>query len=141
MHCRWFTVYTGAISISINMNVSVLAGFEVFYARKVVLKSDRAFEMLSTMNSGKPRVSIRYCSQCRFVLCATWLSQELLFTFGQELGELALVPDTGGVFRVYLNEELLFCRKEQGRFPESKELKQLIRDRVDPDKSLGHSDR
>lgn len=35
---------------------------------------------------------------------------------------------------------LLFDRKVEGRFPETKELKQLIRDVVDPSKNLGHSD-
>lgn len=41
---------------------------------------------------------------------------------------------------VTLNGEIVWDRSEQGRFPEAKELKQLIRDRVDPEKDLGHSD-
>ncbi len=61
-------------------------------------------------------------------------------TFADSLGELALVPATGGVFTVVLDGEEVFSRKEEGRFPESKELKQLIRDRVDPKMDLGHSD-
>jgi selenoprotein W-related protein len=88
-----------------------------------------------------PRVEIRYCSQCRFVLRASWLAQELLFTFGDELGELALVPGRGGIFEVYLDGERIFSRAELGRFPESKELKQQVRDRIAPDRDLGHSDR
>lgn len=86
------------------------------------------------------RVEIRYCTQCRWLLRAAWLAQELLSTFETELGEVALVPGTGGVFEVKLDGSVIFSRKETGRFPESKELKQLIRDRVAPDKSLGHSD-
>lgn len=89
----------------------------------------------------KPRVEIHYCSQCRFVLRATWLAQELLFTFAEELGEVALVPGRGGVFEVRLGEELIFARADAGRFPESKELKQLVRDRIAPGRNLGHSDR
>jgi len=42
---------------------------------------------------------------------------------------------------VRLNEVVLFNRKAMERFPESKELKQLIRDYIDPDRSLGHSDK
>ena len=61
-------------------------------------------------------------------------------TFGQAIGELVLVPSTGGVFTVLLDGEEIFSRKEQGRFPESKELKQLLRDRIEPDMDLGHSD-
>lgn len=75
------------------------------------------------------------------MLRAAWLAQELLNTFGQDLGEVALQPGTGGIMEVRLDNELIFSRKEAGRFPESKELKQLVRDRIDPDRSLGHSDR
>jgi len=87
-----------------------------------------------------PRVEIRYCTQCRWLLRAAWMAQELLTTFDTELGEVALVPGTGGVFDVSLDGELIFSRKPAERFPESKELKQLIRDRIAPERSLGHSD-
>ena len=88
-----------------------------------------------------PRVEITYCTQCRWLLRAAWMAQELLTTFDTELGEVALVPGTGGIFEVRLNDELIFSRKEASRFPESKELKQLVRDRIAPDRPLGHSDR
>ncbi|HYQ70641.1 MAG TPA: SelT/SelW/SelH family protein [Gammaproteobacteria bacterium] len=82
-----------------------------------------------------------YCTQCRWLLRAGWLAQELLTTFDTELGEVALVPGTGGIFEVRVDDELIWSRKEQGRFPEAKEVKQLVRDRVAPDRDLGHSDR
>jgi selenoprotein W-related protein len=88
-----------------------------------------------------PRVEITYCTQCRWLLRAAWLAQELLTTFEQELGEVALVPGTGGVLEVRVEGKLVFSRKEAGRFPEAKELKQLVRDLIAPDKPLGHSDR
>ena len=88
-----------------------------------------------------PRVEIRYCTQCRWILRAGWLAQELLSTFDTDLGEVALVPGTGGIFEVRVDGELIWSRKEQGRFPEAKELKQRVRDRVAPDKDLGHSER
>ena len=94
--------------------------------------------MVAKINS--PRVEIHYCTQCRFILRANWIAQELLMTFGDSLGELALVPSTGGVFTVLLDGDEIFSRKEQGRFPESKELKQLIRDKINPEMDLGHSD-
>ncbi|MFF5382357.1 Rdx family protein [Pedobacter suwonensis] len=34
----------------------------------------------------------------------------------------------------------IFDRKQKQRFPEIKELKQIIRDEVNPTKNLGHSD-
>ena len=88
-----------------------------------------------------PRVEITYCTQCRWLLRAAWLAQELLTTFETELGEVALVPGTGGILEVRLNDTLIFSRKEAGRFPEAKELKQLVRDIIAPDRPLGHSDR
>lgn len=89
----------------------------------------------------QPRIEIVYCRQCRWLLRAGWTAQELLTTFAAELGEVALVPGGSGIFEVWLNDELIWSRKEQGRFPELKELKQRVRDRIAPEKDLGHSDR
>jgi len=75
------------------------------------------------------------------LLRAAWLAQELLTTFETELGEVALRPGTGGVFEVRVDGELVWSRKQEGRFPEAKEIKQRVRDRVAPERSLGHSDR
>jgi len=69
------------------------------------------------------------------------MAQELLTTFEQELGSVALAPGTGGVFEVSVNVEMIWSRKDSGRFPDIKELKQLVRDRVAPGKNLGHSER
>lgn len=90
----------------------------------------------------KPRVSITYCTQCRWLLRAAWLAQELLTTFEDELGEVALRPGTGGVFEIRLaDERVIWSRKQEGRFPEAKEVKQRVRDLIAPERSLGHSDR
>jgi selenoprotein W-related protein len=88
----------------------------------------------------KPKITIEYCTQCGWLLRATWMAQELLTTFIEEVGEVALKPGTGGVFQIRVNERVLFDRKEVGTFPEIKQLKQLVRDNIAPDKSLGHSD-
>lgn len=87
------------------------------------------------------KIEIEYCTQCRWLLRAAWVAQELLTTFDSDIQSLSLVPGTGGIFEVRLNGALIFSRKAEGRFPESKELKQLIRDIIDPERSLGHSDR
>ena len=88
----------------------------------------------------RPRVEIQYCTQCRWLLRAAWLAQELLTTFENELGEVVLVPGRGGVLEVRLDGATLFSRAASGRFPEAKELKQLVRDRVAPGRDLGHSE-
>jgi selenoprotein W-related protein len=88
----------------------------------------------------KHAIEITYCTQCRWLLRAAWLAQELLTTFEQDLASVALKPGSNGIFEIRLNEQLLFSRKEAGRFPEAKEVKQLVRDAIDPERSLGHSD-
>jgi selenoprotein W-related protein len=89
----------------------------------------------------KAQVEIEYCTQCRWLLRAAWLAQELLTTFEAELKAVTLAPGTGGVFEVRLDGETIFSRQREERFPEAKELKQLIRDRIAPERDLGHSDR
>lgn len=88
-----------------------------------------------------PRIVIHYCTQCLWLLRAGWMAQELLSTFGTDLGEVAFKPGTGGIFQIYYNNELIWDRKRDQGFPEAKTLKQLVRDRLDPARDLGHIDR
>ncbi|WP_092011246.1 Rdx family protein [Marinobacter daqiaonensis] len=92
-------------------------------------------------NSRPHKVDIHYCTGCRWLLRSAWMAQELLTTFEDEIGELTLHPGSGGIFEVHVNGERIWSRKEMGGFPEITRLKQLVRDRVSPDRSLGHSDR
>ena len=87
------------------------------------------------------RVEIEYCTQCRWLLRAAWMAQELLTTFEAEIGEVALIPGKGGVFEVRSGDQVLWSRAERQRFPEITELKQVVRDAVAPGKGLGHADR
>lgn len=87
------------------------------------------------------RVEIRYCTQCRWLLRAAWMAQELLTTFDGDLAELALQPGSGGIFEVHTDGVLVWSRKVEGRFPDITELKQRVRDQIDPDRDLGHADR
>jgi selenoprotein W-related protein len=89
----------------------------------------------------KPRVEIIYCTQCRWLLRSAWLAQELLTTFEAELGGVTLVPGSGGIFEIRVDGTLIWSRREAGRFPEAKEVKQRVRDLIAPDRTLGHSDR
>lgn len=89
----------------------------------------------------RPRVAITYCTQCRWMLRAAWLAQELLQTFEGDLGEVALVPGTGGVFQIQADKCLLWDRKADGGFPQPKEIKQRLREVIAPGRDLGHSDR
>jgi selenoprotein W-related protein len=73
------------------------------------------------------------------------MAQELLTSFQDEMGEVALIPGTGGVFEIRASSPegvvSIWSRKDEGGFPEIKQLKQRVRDRIAPEKPLGHSDR
>lgn len=69
------------------------------------------------------------------------MAQEVLTTFAETVGEVALVPETGGTFEIYAEGTRVWSRAERNRFPQPKELKQGVRDVIDPEADLGHSDR
>ena len=88
----------------------------------------------------KPTLTLEYCTQCKWLLRAAYFAQELLTTFESELGGVTLSPGTGGVFEVRLGIQVLWSRKKEERFPDIKELKQIVRDYIAPEKNLGHSE-
>ena len=88
-----------------------------------------------------PAIEIIYCRLCGWGLRAGWMAQELLTTFAQEVGSVTLTPDaTGGVFELRVDGEIIWSRKQRGRFPEMREIKQSVRDRIAPGRSLRHTD-
>jgi len=93
------------------------------------------------MTDSKPRITIEYCTQCNWLLRSAWMAQELLQTFSDSLGEVSLIPGTGGIFEIRADGELVWERVRDAGFPGPKELKQRIRDRIDPQRDLGHLDR
>lgn len=90
----------------------------------------------------KPTITIEYCPKCNWLLRAAYMAQELLTTFTEELYGVTLQPsETGGHYSIRIDGETIFDRKGWGGFPEIKEIKQLVRDKVNPGKNLGHSDK
>ena len=92
------------------------------------------------MSTTKPVLTITFCTQCNWLLRSAWMAQEVLSTFSLEMGAVTLVPSSGGIFEITLDGELIWERKRDGGFPDVKQLKQLVRDRIDPERSLGHID-
>ncbi len=88
----------------------------------------------------KPRITIHYCNGCRWLLRAAWYAQELLSTFHEELAEVALAPSSGGRFQIWVDTQKIWCREENGGFPEIRELKQKVRNIIAPSRALGHID-
>ncbi|HVL19718.1 MAG TPA: SelT/SelW/SelH family protein [Amaricoccus sp.] len=96
---------------------------------------------MSEPPAARPTVTITYCTQCNWLLRAAWMAQELLQTFPDELGAVSLVPGTGGIFQIAVDGTAVWDRRTDGGFPDVRALKTLVRDRVAPDRSLGHLDR
>ena len=91
--------------------------------------------------SEKAAIIITYCSQCNWMLRASWMAQELLHTFNTDIASVTLVPGTGGIFTIVAGDELIWDRKRDEGFPDAAELKHRIRDVCFPEKSLGHVDK
>ena len=85
-----------------------------------------------------PRIEITYCTKCRFLLRASWMAQELLSTFGDDLGEVAVVPGRGGIFEVTLGGEVIASNRETKQMPDPVDVKRAVRDRIAPDRKIGH---
>ena len=70
------------------------------------------------------------------------MAQEFLSTFLEDVDSVILKPsEVGGCYSISINDNIVFDRKRYGGFPEIKELKQIVRDRVNPTKTLGHADK
>ncbi len=70
------------------------------------------------------------------------MAQELLGTFDRDLAGVTLCPSAeAGTFTIAVDGDTLWDRRRDGGFPEIKVLKQRVRDRLDPDRDLGHIDR
>ena len=90
----------------------------------------------------KPIITIEYCPKCGWLLRAAYMAQEFLTTFLDDISGVTLRPsEISGRYTISVHDEIIFDRKQQGRFPEIKELKQMIRDKVNPGKNLGHADK
>jgi len=92
------------------------------------------------MAHSRPSLVITYCTQCNWLLRSAWMAQEVLSTFSLEMGDVVLRPGTGGIFEISLDGELIWERKRDSGFPDVRQLKQMVRDRIDPERSLGHID-
>jgi selenoprotein W-related protein len=89
----------------------------------------------------KPAVEIEYCTECRWLLRAAWMAQELLSTFAGDLASVALVPGSSAIFEIRVDGDVVWNRTANRGFPDAAELKRRVRDRIAPGRDLGHVDR
>lgn len=90
----------------------------------------------------KPILTIQYCPKCRWLMRASYMAQELLTSFEEELGGVMLVPaPVNGQYTISIDRQVVFDRKTNGGFLDITLIKQLVRDHIAPGKNLGHVDR
>ena len=88
-----------------------------------------------------PAVSITYCSQCNWMLRASWMAQELPHTFSTDLSSVTLIPGTGGIYQITVNQQVIWDRKTDGGFPDAAQIKRRLRAVCFPERDLGHIDK
>ena len=54
------------------------------------------------------------------------MATELLEQYGNSISGFELIPSGGGVYEVMKNGKLIFSKKQENRFPELDEIKQLL---------------
>ncbi|RMF13878.1 MAG: SelT/SelW/SelH family protein [Candidatus Dadabacteria bacterium] len=86
-------------------------------------------------------IRIRYCPRCNWLPRATWVAQELLQTFADDVGAVSLEPGEAGEFRILIGDDVVWDRRTEGPVPEIQALKRSVRDRICPERELGHVDR
>lgn len=75
-----------------------------------------------------PAVRIDFCFECGYTRRANKLAGDVMEEFGDFLpGGVAIVPGEHEGFDVWVDDRLLFSRKQLGRFPNEREIEdQLI---------------
>lgn len=69
------------------------------------------------------KVSIEYCTSWGYLNQALSLRESIEKQFGVKA---ELIKGMGGVFEVSVNDNLLYSKKELGRFPDKNEVEDLI---------------
>ena len=73
---------------------------------------------------------IEYCTAWGYIGRAVALTRSILNEQKNNISELTLLPSSGGVFEVTLNNELFFSKKALDRFPEKDEVESIIRNKL-----------
>lgn len=76
--------------------------------------------------STRNRIEIEFCQVCKFQGRAFWLLRELYDQRTDLADEWVLIPSSGGAFTVRFDGHVVFDYKEQGRFPEPKDVREAI---------------
>jgi selenoprotein W-related protein len=76
--------------------------------------------------SERHRLEIEFCQVCKFHGRAFWLARELYDQRPDLADEWVLIPSSGGAFTVRFDGQVMFDYREEGRFPEPKDVREAI---------------
>ena len=80
----------------------------------------------------KPELAIEYCVECGYLPDAATLAEKMLLQYASKLSAVKLVPGSKGAFEVSFDGDLVFSRGETRRFPEIAEMRDIIKEKLQP---------
>ena len=63
------------------------------------------------------RLKIEYCVTWNYLPRATSLVAGILNRYESEIEDLTIIPSSGGIYDIWKDDQLIFSKKEVGRFP------------------------
>jgi len=72
------------------------------------------------------KLKLTYCSAWGYEEKAARLAEEILSEYKKGITKFVLVPSDGGRFELELDNELIFSKREEGRYPSFNEIKEKI---------------
>ena len=79
----------------------------------------------------KVNIEIIYCTSWNYAPRATSLVADILDEFQPVIESIRLVPSTGGVFEVSVDDELIFSKKKLERHAEPDEVIDIFRNIIE----------
>lgn len=76
------------------------------------------------------KIQIEYCTGWGYLARAVALTRNILTDHTNKISELKLVPSSGGVLEISINDELIFSKKELERYPEKREVEDIIAQKI-----------
>lgn len=73
---------------------------------------------------------IEYCTAWGYLGRAVALTRSILNDHKDDFSEVIIIPSSGGVLEVTLNDELIFSKKELDRYPEKDEVENLVKEKI-----------
>lgn len=75
----------------------------------------------------KKTLTIEYCTSWGYLARAVALTESILNEHKNSLEMVNIIPSSGGVYEIKFEDELIFSKKDLGRFPNENEVEDIVR--------------